>query len=130
MRVGFPNSKEMMHKLRRGTKCDLAMAGRRRKEEAADEPEVPWSERDFEEMAKSGTSAAAYERKNKPFSPPTGRVPTIGEQWAYAARRYSKYQGYAWSGVVAVAAIAYFGSLATQPTKPQQPVKTKPGAGR
>ena len=120
----------MMHKLRRGTKCDLAMAGRRRKEEAADEPEVPWSERDFEEMAKSGTSAAAYERKNKPFSPPTGRVPTIGEQWAYAARRYSKYQGYAWSGVVAVAAIAYFGSLATQPTNPQQSVKTKPKAGR
>ena len=62
--------------------------------------------------------------------PPTGRVPTIGEQWAYAARRYSKYQGYAWSGVVAVAAIAYFGSLATQPTKPQQSVKTKPKAGR
>ena len=105
----------------------MAGGGKARKEEAADEPEVPWSERDFEEMAKSGTSAAA---NHKPFSPPTGRVPTIGEQWAYAARRYSKYQGYAWSGVVAVAAIAYFGSLATQPTKPQQSVKTKPKAGR
>mmetsp|Transcript_12917 Transcript_12917/g.33467 ORF Transcript_12917/g.33467 Transcript_12917/m.33467 type:complete len:100 (-) Transcript_12917:2-301(-) len=58
-------------------------------------------------------TAQEYERANKPFRAPTERVPTIGEQWAYAARRYSKYQGYAWSGVALVAGLAFVASYIT-----------------
>ena len=69
-------------------------------------------------MAKAGTSAE-FERKNRPFAAPKeGTIPTMGQQWAYAARRYSKYQGYAWSGVAVVAGLALLGNLvASKPSE-------------
>jgi hypothetical protein len=63
-----------------------------------------------------------YESRNKPYRPvdhAKTRVPTIGEQWAYAARRYSKYQGYAWSGVVAVGGLAFLLSTVMDSDKGQ-----------
>ncbi len=66
---------------------------------------------------KKVVTAKEYERANKPFRAPNQPLPTIAQQWAYAARRYSKYQGYAWSGVVAVAALAYAASYASEDPK-------------
>jgi len=82
-----------------------------------DEPEFAFRDKDFDEMAKVGTSSA-YERKHKPFAAPTERIPTIGEQWAYASKRYSKYQGYAWSGALCVGLVAYLASSLTASPAP------------
>ena len=72
----------------------------------SDEPEMPW-EQDFAEMKKI-KGAAAYESANKPYQHvQPDQIPTMSEQWKYAARRYSRFQGYAWAGVVGVAALAY-----------------------
>jgi len=34
-------------------------------------------------------------------------APTMAELWAYAHRRYARFQGYAWGGVVVVGAVAW-----------------------
>ncbi|QDZ22770.1 hypothetical protein A3770_08p52880 [Chloropicon primus] len=71
-------------------------------------------------MAKMAPSSK-YDKMNKPFAATDpSKVPTIGEQWAYAARRYSKYQGYAWSGVLCVAGIAFLGSMVTSPKEEEE----------
>ena len=87
------------------------------------EPEMFWEKDHFKRMHKQHGSEAMTrtgsnevkgmynKRVPKPYSAPTERIPTLGEQWAYAARRYSKYQGYAWSGVVLVGGLAYLMSL-------------------
>ena len=96
------------------------------KVEDTGEPEMFWEKDHFtrmhkqqgsEAMTKIGSNEGKGMHNNnkkgvpKPYSAPTERIPTIGEQWAYAARRYSKYQGYAWSGVVLVGGLAYLMSL-------------------
>lgn len=35
----------------------------------------------------------------------------MGENWAYAMRRYGRFQGYAWAGVAGVGLLVYGGSL-------------------
>ena len=34
-------------------------------------------------------------------------APTMAQLWAYAHRRYARFQGYAWGGVVIVGAVAW-----------------------
>ena len=81
-----------------------------------DDLKIPWTSSDFSEMSKVG-GASEYERRHRPYAKPRTLPPSLAEQWAYAARRYSKYQGYAWTGVVVVAGAAYLGSYLTTSDK-------------
>jgi len=52
---------------------------------------------------------AEYARKYKPYRPlPEGEtIPSMAELWAYANRKYSRYSGYAWGGVILVGGVAF-----------------------
>ena len=58
---------------------------------------------------RSAESASEYARANRPYAPlPEGEsAPTMAQLWAYAHRRYARFQGYAWGGVVIVGAVAW-----------------------
>ncbi|XRA99246.1 hypothetical protein NFJ02_06g129450 [Pycnococcus provasolii] len=53
----------------------------------------------------------------KPFPKLTeeeiARLPTMAEQWQHAFRNYSRYTGYAWTGVLCTLGIACAASYAT-----------------
>jgi len=70
--------------------------------------ELPMSNEAFESL-RSAVSASEYARANRPYAPlPEGEsAPTMAQLWAYAHRRYARFQGYAWGGVVIVGAVAW-----------------------
>ena len=70
--------------------------------------ELPMSNSAFERL-RSAESASEYARANRPYAPlPEGEsAPTMAQLWAYAQRRYARFQGYAWGGVVIVGAVAW-----------------------
>lgn len=70
--------------------------------------EMPLSSKSFEAL-RGAKSSAEYERAKRPYAPlPKGEsAPTMAQLWAYANRRYGRFQGYAWGGVVAVAFVAW-----------------------
>ena len=77
-------------------------------DEKTDFGELPMSNAAFESL-RSAESASEYARANRPNAPlPEGEsVPTMAQLWAYAHRRYARFQGYAWGGVVIVGAAAW-----------------------
>ena len=81
-----------------------------------DYAEVPISNKSFEALHGAKTSAA-YERENRPYAPlPKEKsTPTMAQLWAYAHRRYARFQGYAWGGVVIVGGIVWGCACATPP---------------
>ena len=70
--------------------------------------ELPMSNKAFSSL-RSAESASEYARANRPYAPlPEGEsAPTMAQLWAYAHRRYARFQGYAWGGVVIVGAVAW-----------------------
>ena len=76
-----------------------------------DFPANPFASGAFDEL-RNAASAAEYERLNKPYAPlpPSETAPTMSQLWAYAHRRYGRYQGYAWGGVLLTGALAYVAS--------------------
>lgn len=86
--------------------------------QATDFPESPWNAENLDRL-KQAEGAKVYERRNPPFRALADgeATPTMAELWKYAHRRYSRYQGYAWGGVVVVGALAYF-SARLQKSKP------------
>jgi hypothetical protein len=70
--------------------------------------ELPMSNEAFSSL-RSAESASEYARANRPYAPlPEGEsAPTMAQLWAYAHRRYARFQGYAWGGVVIVGAVAW-----------------------
>ena len=80
---------------------------------------------DFPEMAtnddafdglKNVLGSAEYERAHKPYAPlPKGEsIPSMQKLWAHAMRRYGRYQGYAWAGVLGTGALAFGLATATK----------------
>ena len=80
---------------------------------------------DFPEMAtnddafhglKNVLGSAEYERAHKPYAPlPKGEsIPSMQKLWAHAMRRYGRYQGYAWAGVIGTGALAFGLATATK----------------
>ena len=80
---------------------------------------------DFPEMAtnddafhglKNVLGSAEYERAHKPYAPlPKGEsIPSMQKLWAHAMRRYGRYQGYAWVGVLGTGALAFGLATATK----------------
>ena len=85
---------------------------------STDFPANPFSSGAFDELRKAA-SAAEYERLNKPYAPlpPGETAPTMSQLWAYAHRRYGRYQGYAWGGVLLTGALAYVASGSSSLTR-------------
>jgi hypothetical protein len=85
---------------------------------------VPLSQDAFEKVARTQTTAQ-YAKVHKPFSPlPKGEgVPPMSELWAHAMRRYGRFQGYAWGGVLATGAVAYGLAMLTKKTPPPKSEK-------
>jgi|MDSW01.2.fsa_nt_gb hypothetical protein len=83
-----------------------------------DFPSIPRTSAEFDAVH-SAPSSAEVARAKRPFAPlPAGEsAPTMAQLWAHAQRRYGRYQGYAWSGVVVVAGVAYGLSEATKKPK-------------
>eukprot|EP00884_Botryococcus_braunii_P001359 jgi/Botrbrau1/11223/Bobra.0075s0019.1 len=63
----------------------------------------------------------------KPFTVPEGwKPPTMGEQWAYAARYLSRhpYANYGYAAVIAVGLLAFLGGGASKKNSSVQPPTT------
>mmetsp|Transcript_7084 Transcript_7084/g.8164 ORF Transcript_7084/g.8164 Transcript_7084/m.8164 type:complete len:94 (+) Transcript_7084:93-374(+) len=71
-----------------------------------DFPDNPFKAETLDKAVKL-ESAAQYAAKQKPYQPlPEGEhIPSMSTLWSYAHRRYGRYQGYAWAGVVAVGGV-------------------------
>jgi len=83
---------------------------------------LPRTEKDFEAL-RAFKGYEAHEAKHKPFSPlPEGEaIPSMGELWAHAHRKYGRFQGYAMFAGIATAGLALAASsiAAPKPPKPQ-----------
>ena len=80
-----------------------------------DFPEMATNEDAFEGL-KNVLGSAEYERAHKPYAPlPKGEsIPSMQKLWAHAMRRYGRYQGYAWVGVIGTGALAFGLATATK----------------
>lgn len=80
-----------------------------------DHPEMAASEDAFERM-KSAAGSAEVERARTPYAPlrEGETMPSMQKLWAHAMRRYGRYQGYAWVGVIATGALAFGLASATR----------------
>ena len=80
-----------------------------------DFPEMATNEDAFDGL-KNVLGSAEYERAHKPYAPlPKGEsIPSMQKLWAHAMRRYGRYQGYAWAGVIGTGALAFGLATATK----------------
>mgnify|MGYP006184849909 CR=1 FL=1 len=80
-----------------------------------DFPEMATNEDAFDGL-KNVLGSAEYERAHKPYAPlPKGEsIPSMQKLWAHAMRRYGRYQGYAWAGVLGTGALAFGLATATK----------------
>jgi len=80
-----------------------------------DYPEMAASEDAFERL-KAAAGSAQYERAHKPYAPlrEGESIPSMQKLWAHAMRRYGRYQGYAWVGVIVTGALAFGLASATR----------------
>ena len=80
-----------------------------------DFPEMATNEDAFDGL-KNVLGSAEYERAHKPYAPlPEGEsIPSMQKLWAHAMRRYGRYQGYAWAGVIGTGALAFGLATATK----------------
>lgn len=80
-----------------------------------DYPEMAASEDAFERL-KSAAGSVEVERARKPYAPlrEGETIPSMQKLWAHAMRRYGRYQGYAWVGVIATGALAFGLASATR----------------
>ena len=80
-----------------------------------DFPEMATNEDAFHGL-KNVLGSAEYERAHKPYAPlPKGEsIPSMQKLWAHAMRRYGRYQGYAWAGVLGTGALAFGLATATK----------------
>ena len=80
-----------------------------------DFPEMATNEDAFDGL-KNVLGSAEYERAHKPYAPlPKGEsIPSMQKLWAHAMRRYGRYQGYAWVGVIGTGALAFGLATATK----------------
>ena len=80
-----------------------------------DFPEMATNEDAFDGL-KNVLGSAEYERAHKPYAPlPKGEsIPSMQKLWAHAMRRYGRYQGYTWVGVIGTGALAFGLATATK----------------
>lgn len=96
-----------------------AMAkGKGEQKEQTEQARVARTEEEFEQIAKEA-SASEHEQTHPPYRPlrQGEEIPSMQELWAYASRRYGRFQGYAFASALAVGASIFMLASFTRRTK-------------